>query len=60
MSITISRGRTTYAARTAVVGRGRVHLRLRSLRAMKHGRYLITLVITNGHRVTVVRFIKRI
>ena len=60
MSVMISRGRTTYAVGTARVHRGLVHLRLRSLRSMKHGRYLVTIVATQGTRLTVSRDWERI
>ncbi len=60
MSLMISRGRTTYAATTASVHRGRVHVRLRSLRTIKAGRYVVTIVLTDGRRSSVIRFVERI
>jgi hypothetical protein len=56
MSVMISRGTTMYAATTASVHAGRVRLRLHSIRAVAHGRYLITIVITKGQHSSVVRF----
>ena len=55
-SAMISRGRTTYAVGSAVAHRGLVHLRLRSLRAMKHGRYLVTIVIASRQGPLVIRY----
>jgi hypothetical protein len=52
----VSRGRTTYAVGSAVVHRGLAHLRLRSLRTMKHGRYLITIVMSTAKRPAVIRY----
>jgi hypothetical protein len=54
-SAMVSRGRTTFAVGSAVVHRGLVHLRLRSLRTMKHGRYLITIVMTTRKGSRVIR-----
>jgi hypothetical protein len=60
MRVTISRGGTTYAAATRMVHRGRVQIRLRSLRPMKHGRYLVTIVPLNRNHGTVTRFTMKI
>jgi hypothetical protein len=57
--VTISRGGTTYAAATRVVNRGRVAIRLRSLRPMKHGRYVVTIVAMNGKHRAVKRLITK-
>ena len=59
MSVIVSRRRTTYAVATAAVHRGLVRLKLRSLREMKHGRYLITIVAASGKHGTVTRFTAR-
>jgi hypothetical protein len=59
-SVTISRGRTLFATATAVVHRGRVHLKLHGLRRVKHGPYLITIVSISGNHANVLRFTARI
>jgi Collagen triple helix repeat (20 copies) len=60
MTVTISRGPTKYATATALVHPGRVDMRLRSLRPIKHGRYLITIVALDHRHATVTRFMARI
>jgi hypothetical protein len=56
LSVDISQGRTTYAARTAVVHSGQTRFTLRRLRAMKAGRYLVTIVLTHGKRPAIIRY----
>jgi hypothetical protein len=60
MRLTISRGGITYAAATRVVHRGWVAIRMRSLRPIKHGRYVVTIVAMNGKHRAVKRFITKI
>ena len=60
MTVTISHRGAKYATATALVRPGRVEIRLRSLRPIKHGRYLITIVALNHRHATVTRFMTRI
>jgi hypothetical protein len=54
--VNISRGKTTYAIGTATVRRGVAHLRLRIVRGMRHRRYLITIIASNGKHAAVSRY----
>jgi hypothetical protein len=49
-------GRRTYAVGSAVVGEDRTALVMRSVRAMTHGRYRVTIVELSGSTPTVTRF----
>jgi len=59
LAVEISRGRTIYALGMASVHGHVARFTLREIRAMKHGRYLVTLVEMKGKHATVVRFMKR-
>jgi serine protease len=54
--VTMSRGRTVYASHAAVVHGGAVKLNFTARRALKHGRYLVTLSERAGHKTYVYRF----
>jgi len=58
--VTISRGTATYATATAVVRPGMAQIRLRSLRPMKAGRYLVTIFTPGRKHATVTHFTMRI
>jgi hypothetical protein len=56
VSVNVTRGKMTYAVANAVVHGGRALVSLRELRAMKRGRYLVTVVATAGGHATVIRY----
>jgi Collagen triple helix repeat (20 copies) len=58
MSVMISRNHKPYAIGSAFVHRGAVRLNLRPIRAIKRGRYLVTIVVTEGKRSATVRYTK--
>ncbi len=60
VSVDVTRGRRTYATGNAVVRSGVAHVRLRALRRIRHGRYLITIVTGTGTKVTVARHYQRL
>jgi DNA-binding beta-propeller fold protein YncE len=52
-SATLSRNGSVYAVGAAKLSHGRLSLRLRPLRKLRHGRYTLTLVSGNGGRETI-------
>jgi hypothetical protein len=59
VSVALSRAGKTYAIGTAVTRRGAARFRLEMVRRMKPGRYLVTLVASQGKHANVVRYTKR-
>jgi hypothetical protein len=59
VSVDISRGKRMYAVGVGLVSNGKARFTLRTLRAMRHGRYVVTVVSTSGHHATVRRFVER-
>jgi hypothetical protein len=55
-NVEITRGNLRYAMGSAVVHRGRAWFRLRNLRVMRRGRYLVTIVVAAGKRPDVIRY----
>ncbi len=60
VSIEISRGKLTYAVGSAIVHRGRTSMRMHSLRTLRRGRYLVTVVEAIGKNAVVVRYTTRL
>jgi hypothetical protein len=56
VSVNITRGKIRYATGTAITHAGIARFRLDAVRPMKRGRYLVTIVATQGKRSTVVRY----
>jgi hypothetical protein len=57
VKVAITRGGRTYATGSAVVRAGAERLRLRVRRALKHGRYLVTIVVgRKGAKALVIRY----
>jgi hypothetical protein len=59
VSVPLSRAGKTYAIGTALARKGAARFRLRLVRRMKPGRYLMTVVTSRGRRASVVRYTKR-
>ncbi len=56
VSVDISRANTHYASGASLTHAGMARFALRSRHQMKHGRYLITIVMTHGKKSTVIRY----
>jgi hypothetical protein len=59
VTMQISRGKRTYAVGTAIVHGRNGRIKLRALRAITHGPYLVTIIETTGKKAIVIRFAKR-
>jgi hypothetical protein len=55
ISVDITRGNLRYAVATSVVRGGRAAFSLHRTRAIKRGRYLVTILISSGKRSTIIR-----
>jgi hypothetical protein len=54
--VDISHGKTTYAIGTASVRRGVARVRLHVIQTMRNGRYLVTVIATDGKKATVTHY----
>lgn len=59
VSVALSRAGRTYAIGTALTRRGATHFNLKLVRRMRPGRYLVTVVTSQGKQADVVRYTKR-